>query len=321
MTGAEGQGSQAQAQPPRHLPAGRDSTNQAKVSSGKHRRHKRGATIPSMRGPRASDRDPNTAEAEKGIVGGSGISPVFRPPSDAHPVGSELMMLMGPQATRGLEAPPPGPPLPEGASAGTGEEELRGREEVPRRFVHGHWRPGTGLENHNSPAANAKASPKACHLGAALSGQPRPRFRPSAASCCGNVRVFSSEQFPPPRPSAETLSPVPGAGGEDGMDEVTASAHPRTWEPTWDLGKEDLDRGCRRSAGGPRGLCSAGPPRCSLGLHVLGSVARALLWDCPVPAIGQGQAPGIWARGGGAAPGGVGIAGTHRPGERPPAGP
>ena len=42
-------------------------------------------------------------------------------------------MLMGPQATRGLEAPPPGPPLPEGASAGAGQEELRGREEVPRR--------------------------------------------------------------------------------------------------------------------------------------------------------------------------------------------
>ena len=105
------------------------------------------------------------------------------------------------------------------------------------------------------------------------------------------------------------------------MDEVTASAHPRTWEPTWDLGKEDLDWGCRRSAGGPRGLCSAGPPYCSSGLHVLGSVARALLWDRPVPAIGQGQAPGMWARGGGAAPGGAGIAGAHRPGERPPAGP
>ena len=90
------------------------------------------------------------------------------------------------------------------------------------------------------------------------------------------------------------------------MDEVTASAHPRTWEPTWDLGKEDLDWGCRRSAGGPRGLCSAGPPYCSSGLHVLGSVARALLWDRPVPAIGQGQAPGMWARGGGAAPGGSG---------------
>ena len=56
-------------------------------------------------------------------------------------------------------------------------EFVGGREEcfVLPRFVHGHWRPGTGLENHNSPAANAKASRKACHLGAALSGQPRPR--------------------------------------------------------------------------------------------------------------------------------------------------
>ncbi|XP_032476247.1 paraneoplastic antigen-like protein 5 [Phocoena sinus] len=110
---------------------------------------------------------------------------------------------MGPQATRGLEAPPPGPPLSEGAGAGAGVEGLWRREEMPRRdtagsnfriiytargepregstleplrrFVHGHWSPGTGLENHSSPAANAKASPKACHLGAALSGRPRPR--------------------------------------------------------------------------------------------------------------------------------------------------
>ena len=40
-----------------------------------------------------------------------------------------------------------------------------------------------------------------------------------------------------------------------------------------------------------------------------------------MPAIGQGQAPGMWASGGGVALGGAGIAGTHRPGERPPAGP
>lgn len=139
LTGAQGQGSQAEAppQPPQHPPAVRDSTKQANISSGRHRRHKRGATIRSARRTRASDRDPNTAEAEEGIVGGSGVSPVFWPPSNAHPGGSELRVLMGPQATRGLEAPPPGPPLPEGAGAGAGVEGLWRREEMPRRDTAG----------------------------------------------------------------------------------------------------------------------------------------------------------------------------------------
>ena len=147
------------------------------------------------------------------------------------------------------------------------------------------------------------------------------RFRPSAACCCGKVHVFSSEQFPQPLRGVETPSPVPGAGGKDGMDEVTASAHPRTWEPTCDLRRKTLTGAAGGLREAPQGLCSAGPPRCSSGLHVPGSVACALLWDCPVSAIGQGQAPGMWARNGGSALGGAGMAGAHLPGERPPAGP
>ena len=53
----------------------------------------------SKRGAYASDRDPNIAEAEEGVVKGSGIGPGFWPPANAHPVGSELTMLMVPQAT------------------------------------------------------------------------------------------------------------------------------------------------------------------------------------------------------------------------------
>ena len=55
----------------------------------------------SKRGAHASDRDPNIAEAEEGVIGGSGIGPSFWPPANADPVGSELLMLMGPTGHMG----------------------------------------------------------------------------------------------------------------------------------------------------------------------------------------------------------------------------
>ena len=125
LNGAEGQGSQAQ--PPQPLPAGRCSTNQAKINSGRCGRSKYGAITCSKRGARTSDRDPNIAEAE-GVVRVSGIGPGFWPPANAHPVGSELMMLMVPQATWDLEEPLWRPSLPQCAS--TGKEELWGRREM-----------------------------------------------------------------------------------------------------------------------------------------------------------------------------------------------
>ena len=78
----------------------------------------------------ASDRDPNIAEAEEGVVKGSGIGPGFWPPANAHPVGSELPMLMGPQATWGLEEPLWRPSLPQGASSN--KEELWGTRKMLR---------------------------------------------------------------------------------------------------------------------------------------------------------------------------------------------
>ncbi|EPY77624.1 hypothetical protein CB1_001223001 [Camelus ferus] len=112
--------------------AGKDSI-QAKTSSGRYWRRKQRAATSSTQAAQASDRDPSAAEAEEGAAKGSGLGPIFWPPPNTHPVGSQLMMLTGPQATRGLEEPSPGPSLPEGAS--TGEEELRGRGAMPRRGV------------------------------------------------------------------------------------------------------------------------------------------------------------------------------------------
>lgn len=95
----EGQrGREAEAQPSKPLPAGRCSTNQAKVTR-EAQEAQVGTVMCSKRGAHASDRDPNIAEAEEGAIGGSGIGPSFWPPANADPVGSELLMLMGPQGT------------------------------------------------------------------------------------------------------------------------------------------------------------------------------------------------------------------------------
>ena len=82
----------------------------------------------SKMGACTSDRDPYIAEAEEGVIGGSGIGPSFWPPANADPVGSELLMLMGPQGTWGLEGPLWRPSPPQGAS--TGKEELWGTREI-----------------------------------------------------------------------------------------------------------------------------------------------------------------------------------------------
>lgn len=136
LSGAEGQGRQDQAKAPHPPPAERDSTHEAELGSwrAKHtvlkryQQHKQGATTPGTWAAPATDRDPTTAEADGGATGGFGLSPFIWPPPNAHPVCSELRMPTGRQATWGLEQPSPGPPLPEGASAG--EEELLHTEVV-----------------------------------------------------------------------------------------------------------------------------------------------------------------------------------------------
>lgn len=131
LSGAEGQSSQAQAKPPYPPPAERESTQEAKLGSGRatHRtlkrypRHSLRATTPSWGAP-ATSGDPTTAEAEGVAPGNSGVSAVTWAPPDAHPGASELRMPTSPLA-------PPGPPVPEEAS--TGEDELCSREVVPLR--------------------------------------------------------------------------------------------------------------------------------------------------------------------------------------------
>lgn len=149
LTGAQGQGSQAEAppQPPQRPPAVRDSTKQAAISSGRHRRHKREAAVRSTRRTRASDTDPNTAEADKGTVGGSGVSPVFWPPSNAHPGGSELRVLTGPQATRGR----PCQKEPALARKGCGAE-----RRCPGGTPQGHLQRSRGAPGRQHPGASAQ---------------------------------------------------------------------------------------------------------------------------------------------------------------------
>ncbi|XP_046528713.1 paraneoplastic antigen-like protein 8B isoform X2 [Equus quagga] len=140
LSGAEGQGSQAQVEHPQPLPTGRDPSYQAKCSSvrSKNRvskrrlRQKQGSTVPSTCGVQASEGNLNKAEAEEGKGGGSGIDIAIWPPPNAHPVGSELRTPTGSQATWDPEEPSLGPPLTEGTSVS--KEELRRTE--------GHWRPG-----------------------------------------------------------------------------------------------------------------------------------------------------------------------------------
>lgn len=122
LSGAEGQGSQAQARPPSPPPAERDSTFEAELGlkrvkhsiPKKYEQHKWGAAAPGTWGTPATREHPTMEEAEGGAVEVSGFSPFLWPPPNAYPLGSDLRM--------------PTSPLPEGASAG--EQELLRREVV-----------------------------------------------------------------------------------------------------------------------------------------------------------------------------------------------
>ena len=83
-----------------------------------------------------------------------------------------------------------------------------------------------------------------------LSGR---RFRPSAASCCGNVRVLYSEQFPltPARRGDPEPSPRSRRGGRDGRGHSQRppqdlGAHLGPWEGRPGLGLQEV---CRRTPG------------------------------------------------------------------------
>lgn len=102
------------------------------------------------------------------------------------------------------------------------------------------------------------------------------------------------------RPRAQSQEPA----GRTGWTRSQPAPTPGPGIPPGTLGRKTLTGAAGGLREAPQGLCSAGPPRCSSGLHVPGSVARALLWDCPVAAIGQGRVPGMWARNGGSALGG-----------------
>uniref|UniRef100_H0XX15 Paraneoplastic antigen Ma-like C-terminal domain-containing protein n=1 Tax=Otolemur garnettii TaxID=30611 RepID=H0XX15_OTOGA len=117
LPGAQGQGSQAQAEPP--PAAGGDSNNQHQTTPGSLRARYRECitgAAPSTRSTWIWDGDPKKGWA-KGAL-------------NVHPMGCELRELTSPQALQGLEASALGPPLP-GIRAC--EEEVPGRVPNPCR--------------------------------------------------------------------------------------------------------------------------------------------------------------------------------------------
>lgn len=136
VSGAEGQGSQAQARPTLPPAAERVSAHKRKIGSGRiqhkipkmDQRYEHGATAPGEGRAQAMSSHTATAEAEGGTAGDSGLDPVVWPPLNTHALGSELRMQTGPWAPWGLEEPSPGNLSPR--EAGIGPEELQGGEVV-----------------------------------------------------------------------------------------------------------------------------------------------------------------------------------------------
>lgn len=176
LSGGEGQGSQTKAKPSHSLPAGRDFNNQDQLATGsvgvrsgsrkRCWRGKQGATASSTWDAWASDGDPNEAEAEEGMAGGTVL--LIRPPLNTHPVDFELNMPTSPRP-RGTWRTLPGAcpcqkvPGLERKSWGVRSKALQGRPQGPSCLQdHLHCTRGApGRQHPGGPVPVRTGDPKA----------------------------------------------------------------------------------------------------------------------------------------------------------------